>query len=478
MSVVGVSKQGSRRFYAHPSFAGWIGVARRDITPPAGIYARNWGAAAADQAAGVHRTFCLTALVLSETADGPPFVLIGADLGWWTEPKTEWSVRKAVIDALGTDESRVIINLAHSHAGPTLFLDRIGEGIGGGELLLPFFQRIRQAATEAAEEASNRRQPGLLNWCYGKCQLATNRDFLDAEGSRFACGFNPSSPADDTLLVGRITDSKNRLLATIVNYACHPTTLAWQNNLLSPDYVGAMREVVESGTDLAPCLFLQGALGDLAPREQYSGSTELADRHGRELGFAVLSTLEGMLPPGARYVYSGVVESGTALAVWDYEVHKASTELQAELLSARLPLKKDIPSLDDIKEQLSECKDRVARERWRRRLQVRQTVGDGNDAALPIWTWRIGDCLMAGSACEPYSWLQQELRRRFPDQAVAVLSLVNGTIGYLPQSDLFDFALYQVRQTPFERGCLESVANLVTRTFESFVGNFEPVSGP
>lgn len=36
-------------------FAGRIGVARRDITPPLGIYSRNWGAATRHTAEGVHR---------------------------------------------------------------------------------------------------------------------------------------------------------------------------------------------------------------------------------------------------------------------------------------------------------------------------------------------------------------------------------------------------------------------------------------
>mgnify|MGYP006172841585 CR=1 FL=1 len=34
-------------------------------------------------------------------------------------------------------------------------------------------------------------------------------------------------------------------LGTIVNYACHPTTLAWENRDISPDYIGAMREVID-----------------------------------------------------------------------------------------------------------------------------------------------------------------------------------------------------------------------------------------
>ena len=42
------------------SFSGVIGVSQRDITPPEGIYSRNWGAAEEDIASGVHSLLMLT----------------------------------------------------------------------------------------------------------------------------------------------------------------------------------------------------------------------------------------------------------------------------------------------------------------------------------------------------------------------------------------------------------------------------------
>src|SRR5690606_7005809 len=100
----------------------------------------------------------------------------------------------------------------------------------------------------------------------------------------------------------RITDTAGALMATIVNYACHPTTLAWENRHISPDFPGALRELVQQATG-APCLFLQGASGDLGPREGFSGELELADRNGRQLGYAALSAFESLPPPVSRYVY-------------------------------------------------------------------------------------------------------------------------------------------------------------------------------
>src|SRR5690606_20518854 len=115
-------------------------------------------------------------------------------------------------------------------------------------------------------------------------RLAT---FGEQKEDRYLCGYNPASPADDTLLVGRVTrDSDDKVIATIVNYACHPTTLAWDNDQVSPDWVGAMRETVEQHTDGAPCVFLQGSSGELSPAIQYVGDVAWADRHGRYVGLS------------------------------------------------------------------------------------------------------------------------------------------------------------------------------------------------
>ena len=117
-----------------------------------------------------------------------------------------------------------------------------------------------------AIEAKGAAADATIVYGLGRCNLAAHRDFVDPDDGKSVCGFNPSGPADDTLLVARVAAATGRSIATMVNYACHPTTLAWDNRLVTPDWVGAMREMVEAGTG-APCLFLQGASGDLGPRK-------------------------------------------------------------------------------------------------------------------------------------------------------------------------------------------------------------------
>ena len=291
----------------HPAFVGTVGIARADITPPPGIYCRNWGAAAHDTARGVHRPLSLTAVALDDRSGGRPLVLVDADLGWWSGPAYERAFRERLRTALDLPPERLLFALTHTHAAPPL--TRPEPHWPGGDLLVRYHEAVWQAACDAGRRAIAAAEPARVEWQLGSCRLAANRDLPEPAAAgrgtvpgRVVCGYHPRGEADDTLLVGRITTTAGRPLATIVNYACHPTTLAWDNTLVSPDYVGALRETIESATNGAPAVFLQGASGDLAPRHQYVGDPAVADAHGRQLAHAALATRErrvGARAPGA-----------------------------------------------------------------------------------------------------------------------------------------------------------------------------------
>jgi hypothetical protein len=435
-------------------FAGRIGVARVDITPPVGIYARNWGAAAHDVGESIHRPLSITALTI-RTGDGPPLVLTDADLGFWTSLDRFRSMRAEILEELSLDSSRFLFALTHTHASPHLCDPQ--PGMAGGELLDQWLRTLKPATIRAVHDALANEAESTLDWNRGRCQLAVTRDLPDptCDGERRICGYNPGTPADNTLLLGRVCDANGTIRATIVNYACHPTTLAWSNTSLSPDYIGAMRETIEKNTGNAPALFLQGASGELSPRYQYVGDPAVADRHGRQLGFASLATLEDMEPPGTRLAFEGVVESGAPLAVWKPQPIEPSKMLAAAESAVALPLKPDLPSADELDRQFRACEDRALAERLRRKRNLRRVLGDSESFPLPIWAWRVGDAIFVGCMAEAYSVTQTSLREKFPEHHVICMNLINGTIGYLPPADTYDLNLYQVWQSPFARGCLE-----------------------
>lgn len=453
--------------FQHGAFGGRIGVGRADMTPPVGIYARSWGAAKHDVAAGIHRPITATAISLQSRSGEKPLLLMGIDLGGSRRLEDEWYVRGGLIETLGLDRSRVMINFSHTHAGPsTCPADRDKPG---GHLIGSYLAKVREAVIKAGRAALDSAAPATLDWTTGRCSLAVNRDLRDPDAERMICGYNPGAPADDTVLVGRVADGTGKIRATIVNYACHPTTLAYQNTLISPDFIGGLREIVQANTGGAPCLYLHGASGELSPLEQYSGDTALADRNGRQIGFAALSALEGMLPPGTRLEYAGVVESGAPLGTWKRAKRNVSSTLTAVRREVELPVK-DIPPRAELRKMMDAEPDRVMKERLRRKMRIRQKIGDGRSYPVPLWVWRVGDAFLVGQPNESYSRLQTELRRRYPKHPVVVMNLVNGSFGYLPPRDLYHLDLYQVWQTPWDRGSLKKVIDSASRAISELGG--------
>lgn len=448
----------------HCSFQGRIGIARHDITPPIGIYSRNWGAATVETADSIHRPLTLTALTIAPLSGGDRLVLIDADLGWWRGMDTFRRFQKRLLEEVNLESSRLIFALSHTHASAPLM--EPDSSLPGSELLERWLELVYQATVSAVEEARSSEEESILDWHQGRCGLAAARDFPDPDptANRVICGYDPAGDADDTLLLGRITDAAGKVRATLVNYACHPTTLAWENTAISPDYIGAMRETVESATG-ATAIFLQGMSGDLAPRHQYVGDVDVADRHGRQLGFAALATLHDMDPVGNHLRFEGVMESGAPLALWQYQPHEISRALQAVEFSVDLELK-DWPTAEALDQQRLACDDRALQERLRRKRDIRRWLGEGSSFPLAVHAWRIGDAVLVGCAGEAYSQLQRELRSRFPDHALVCMNIINGTVGYLPPAGLYDVDAYPVWQTPFDRGCLERTVEAMSSAIQ------------
>ncbi|HTK75035.1 MAG TPA: hypothetical protein VL371_07220, partial [Gemmataceae bacterium] len=244
-----------------------VGFARADITPPVGIYHRMWGAALHDRATGVHRPLLATVVAMEPLSGSGRAVIVGLDHCLF-DPSEFARLRERVGGAAGIGVDDVHICMSHTHG--SAWMSRSRSHLPGGDLIGPYLDRLAEVCAQVVKEAIAAARPSTIVYGTGRCSLAAHRDLWDADSRQFVCGFNPGGPADDTVLVARAVDDDGDTLGTLVNYACHPTTLAWENTLLSPDYVGEMREVVEQPT-AAPCLFLQGASGVLGPREGFVG---------------------------------------------------------------------------------------------------------------------------------------------------------------------------------------------------------------
>ena len=261
-------------------------------------------------------------------------------------------------------------------------------------------------------------------------------------------------------------------------------TLAWENTLISPDFVGAMREVIEQHTS-APCLFLQGASGDLGPREGFVGDVTVADRNGRQLGFAALAGIESLAPPQTRFRYTGAIVSGPTLGLWSHDATKVAPAWKWRTFTVDLPYRHDLPTVETTQADLGRWEAEEAKARERGDLdrasicrahverQIRQLSRLG---ALPpgrVYPFRVvlgraGSTLWVLVPGELYQVFQTALRVRHPESAVIVTTLTNDwQPGYLPTTESYGHGIYQETIAVLAPGSLEMLIESVSRELHS-----------
>jgi hypothetical protein len=248
------------------------GAAQADITPPVGF--PMWGyAARRDQPSqGVLDPLRARALVLA--TDHQRIALVSLDLGRPpTRDSTEAIRRRA--HAAGLDH--LFLVASHTHHGPILELDNWPTPRDS------YVRRLEAKLGDLIVEAARGLRPARLGVASREGRWNRNRHSHRAD-----------APVERELLVLRVEDLDGRPIAHAVNFAAHPVLRPVGLRKLSADYPGPLAEAVEKETG-TPCLFLQGAAGDLSPAPP--GDDRSPEAFGRLLGREALAIIRDLRCP-------------------------------------------------------------------------------------------------------------------------------------------------------------------------------------
>jgi len=268
-----------------------IGVAKVDITPDCPV--RMYGyAARKTESEGVAGRLKASALVIgSDEGDGPA-VLLAVDCG-----AVPADVRQEVFDRVHKElplaPGRFVLANSHNHSGPDL------KGMGSmtgehrehlGRYRKELIGRLEQVVREAAAS----RRPGRLAWTQGSVGFAANRRVLeDGKWARF--GAVPDAAVDHSLPLLRVTDADGKLVAVVVNYACHCTTLRGNFTQIHGDWAGCAQQFIEQEHPGVVAMITIGCGADADPCPH--GTVELCEQHGRAMAEEVFRLLAGPLQP-------------------------------------------------------------------------------------------------------------------------------------------------------------------------------------
>jgi len=438
------------------------------MEPALGTPVGGWGARAEHDAVGRHSTLTATALAL-ESHDGcAPVVIVACDVVLWPGAVTA-RVRAAVAERCGIAPDVVQLAGSHTHAS-VMMDDPTIESWEHDGLCAAARELVETTVADVAARAVADLQPTRVEAVRVVCPVArSRRQHVDG---RLVVGVD--QPVDDAFLdVISFTHPDGAPLASVVVYGMHPTVLAWASLVFSPDYVGAIRDVVEDALG-GPCLFLQGCGADRAPARSFSNSVADADAVGRAVGHAAAAAMLAHRERTLVATPTGVLESGASLAINTVSPPDA---LPSAVAHRAAELEMSLRPRD-----LAAARSRVARARAAVaggdsassielaraviELDISQRFPDGERASVPADLVSIGDLAIVfwpGELAGAYERLCQDES----DRAVLLVTNANDYVNYLPAPHQFAEGGYEVDASPFAsqaaREFVDGVVRLVSK---------------
>lgn len=240
------------------------GAAKVDITPPVGLPMWGYAARHDEPCQGVLDPLFARVLVLS--AGTERMALVSLDLGRPPTRQSTAAIRARVKADAGIEH--LFLAASHTHHGPLLELDNYPEPKKA------YLRQLEKKLADAILEAARGLRPARLGIATREAPWNRNRHSRSAD-----------KPVDRELLVLRVEDHAGKPIAHAVNFAAHATMRERSLKKFSADYPGALADTVEKATGV-PCLFLQGAAGDLSPNP---GNEDGPVAFGQALGREVLA---------------------------------------------------------------------------------------------------------------------------------------------------------------------------------------------
>lgn len=267
----------------------------------------------------------------------------------------------------------------------------------------------------------------------------------------------PMNDPDPQVQVLKITREGAKDIA-LVNFGCHADSIKNVGGLdaISADWPGVTVNAVEGALDLH-CVVFNGPCGDVAQRNQMDPSDNAVagwDRTvllGRGVAGAAIAAYNNMMTP---------VPEGP---------------IKAEIRNLDIPLKRPTEeelarSRDIVEHKEDYVGGNMAKTTTLFEAQMLLSVAKTNGFANAVVTGiRIGGFAAAGIGGEPFCQIGKDIKAASSYDAQFVLYLTNGSAGYFPMRDAFNYDGYEARTCKFQPG----VGELITDTALELLNNIK-----
>ncbi|MCA9216328.1 MAG: neutral/alkaline non-lysosomal ceramidase N-terminal domain-containing protein [Planctomycetales bacterium] len=244
-----------------------VGFAKQNITPTRPTPMWGYGARHDKLSTGVLDALHAKACVIQ--AGTKTLAIVGLDLGRSPRDDMMTRIRAAIKAEAGIDF--VLMSGSHTHHGPVLeLLDEKGKGKDKFDDAIAYTAELEQKLIHTIVAAAGELQDAQIGWAAKQLPMNRNRH------SKIT-----PKPVDQELGVIRFDDVNGKPLVIIANFAAHPTMIAAADLRFSADWPGQMASTVEATMNV-PCIFMQGASGDMSTRTDEDTRGHIA--YGKAVG--------------------------------------------------------------------------------------------------------------------------------------------------------------------------------------------------
>ncbi|MDX8345831.1 neutral/alkaline non-lysosomal ceramidase N-terminal domain-containing protein [Rossellomorea sp. YZS02] len=390
-----------------------VGVYKIDITPPLGIdfigYHRPTGVTNVDE-----RIYA-TAFVFESNTTKTVFISID-NIGMLIEDTS--IIRQQIAIELSISFEEVTVVYTHTHSGPAT--------VSNSEVVKAYKTILINNVIKAAVKANENVELSEVGWNVTVGDIGVNRREETTDG-KVKMGTNEKGIVDPRIGILAIrNEATQKLSGAIVFCTAHPNVLKADSDILSADYPGLTRGILEQVLH-CPVIIVQGSTGNV--NAKYRGSMKAI----QQMSYALSGHVLTMIP---SIVFKSISKHKTI-----------STKYKMDL--------KDIPEPENIKRIALSAEEQwgVNTNKWLTEMLNKYSQHTKKlSIDMEIQLFQINEGSFSGIPMEPFSESALDVQERLNNKLAFFGGYTNGYLGYLPTEEAYPYGGYEVELNPVVYG--------------------------
>lgn len=396
-----------------------FGMAKADITPPIGTLLYGYPSERISN--NILDNISVNAISVQQ--DDETVIFISAEICAMNLDKCQL-VSKAVSDATGIKVENILYSCIHTHSAP---ITRTSAGWGNADMNY-LDNTLIPKSIEVAKTAVEKMVPAVM--AIGQIDSYVGINRREIKDGQVILGQNSDGPYDPRMTALVFKDNNGNNLGSVIHFATHPTS-AGEGLSVSRDWPGYMIDKVQEITG-APCMYINGAEGDIGPRLSNGRTTGAGDeKYIEEIG--LIAAADG----------EKVISAATDFVVPNMKVHTENIFLPFV----------EMPSLESVLEKMEQMGDpskliEVDISTYDRLEKIKKMYEDGANAPTGLTLTQtvvsFDDLAIVPLPFEVFCNIALSLDDKSPYNDTLLFGLTGGSFGYLPTEDQIPYGGYEI----------------------------------